>query len=389
MKHYHSEHSHPDIASWPEHVRHHRPRWWPENEEWPPRDRRHWRQIRKHNPFFLRFGCLFLTFTLLGLTFFFLAIAIILNALGIAHFALDQFRPLLPFGGIGLALLIALVVLVGTNLRRMSAPLDELLAASNRVADGDYSVRVDERGPSEVRSLTVAFNSMAARLQGHDQQRRAMLADVTHELRTPLTIIQGNLEGILDGLYPADEARLKSILEETQILSRLINDLRTLALAEGGALQLQREQTDLAALLQAMINAFRAQADLAGVKLEISLPNRALLLELDPERIREVLTNLIANALRYSPRGSIVMVTLTAVDETQKTGALVFVKDHGPGIAPVDLPHIFDRYYKSADSRGMGLGLSIAKYIVEAHGGKISAESSGGEGTTISFTVPG
>ena len=215
-----------------------------------------------------------------------------------------------------------------------------------------------------------------------------MLADVTHELRTPLTIIQGNLEGVLDGLYPADEARLKSILEETQILSRLIDDLRTLALAEGGSLQLQREQTDLVGLLHETVDAFQAQAEQNGVRLEISLPNHAVSQELDPERIREVLTNLIANALRYSPRGSTVTVAMQASDAMPEKEAVVSVKDEGPGIAPADLPHIFDRYYKSADSRGMGLGLSIAKYIVEAHGGTIKAESRSGGGTTISFTIP-
>jgi signal transduction histidine kinase len=332
---------------------------------------------------------MFLLFNLFGLLLFFLAVGFFLNLAGIVRIPFEQIRSLLPFGGIGLALLITLIILVGTNLRRVSVPLDELLAASNRVADGDYSVRVSERGPSEVRSLGVAFNTMAARLHGHDQQRRAMLADVTHELRTPLTIIQGNLEGVLDGLYPADEARLKSILEETQILSRLTDDLRILALAEGGALQLQREQADLTSLLHETIRAFQAKADQEGVKLDSSLPDRDVILDLDPERIRQVLANLIANALRYSPRGSAVIVRMQVTDDKPQEGALVSVKDNGPGIAPADLPHIFDRYYKTADSHGMGLGLSIAKYIVEAHGGTIKAENNNGSGTTISFTVPG
>ena len=155
---------------------------------------------------------------------------------------------------------------------------------------------------------------MASRLQVNDQQRRAMLADVSHELRTPLTIIQGNIEAILDGVYPADEARLKSILEETQILSRLVEDLRTLALAESGALQLKRESTDIAALIRDTVSAFQSQADAAEVKMELSLNNKPISLEIDPERIRQVLTNLISNALRYSPRGSSIKINLAESD---------------------------------------------------------------------------
>ncbi len=160
-----------------------------------------------------------------------------------------NFNGFYPSAVVFFAIVIAMLILSVLNLRRMSMPLDDLLDASNKVAEGDFSARVDERGPREVRSLAQGFNSMASRLQVNDQQRRAMLADVSHELRTPLTIIQGNIEAILDGVYPADEKRLKSILEETQILSRLVEDLRTLALAETGSLQLKREPTDIAALI--------------------------------------------------------------------------------------------------------------------------------------------
>jgi len=289
-----------------------------------------------------------------------------------------------PTGGVLLALMISLVVVAGANLRRMSMPLDDLLAASRRVAEGDYSVRVDPRGTLEVRSLASAFNSMAEQLQTHDRQRRSMLADVTHELRTPLTIIQGNLEGMLDGLYPPDEGRLRSILDETQILSRLTDDLRTLALAESGSLQLKQEPTDLGALVREMVAAFQSQAGPSGVQIELSAVTNEMILNLDPERIRQVLSNLISNAVRYSPHESSVRIDLTSGGD----GVKVAVTDSGPGIAAADLPHVFDRYYKSADSRGMGLGLSIAKYIVEAHGGRIQAESQPGSGTTISFTLP-
>jgi two-component system sensor histidine kinase BaeS len=367
---------------------HERPSWWPENEEWPPRGRHPWKRIPRHNPFFRRLGCVFAAFNLLSFIFIAAVIGFVLNAFGVIHFSIEQFQWVFPLGGLFLAFFISMAALAIMNLRRVSMPLDDLLDASHKIAEGDYSVRVEEKGVREMRSLTRAFNSMAERLQVNDQQRRAMLADVSHELRTPLTIIQGNLEAILDGVYPADKTKLKSILEETQILSRLIEDVRTLALAESGALQLKRESIDIAALIRETVSAFQPQADAADVKIDLSLSDKPSSLEIDSERIRQVLTNLISNALRYSPRGSSVKVNFVESALGVERHVLISVEDSGPGIASEDLPHVFDRFYKSRDSRGMGLGLSIAKYIVEAHGGEIKAESVAGEGTTISFSLP-
>jgi signal transduction histidine kinase len=226
---------------------------------------------------------------------------------------------------------------------------------------------------------------MAERLQVNDQQRRNMLADVSHELRTPLTVIQGNVEGILDGMYPADEARLQSILEETQVLSRLIEDLRTLALAESGALQLKKESTNLGELIRDTVAGFESQAKEKEISLELDL-NQMEDVNIDPQRIREVLSNLIGNALRYAPRQGVIKIGLAESGSGVQKEALLFVQDNGTGIESADLPHIFERFYKSSDSGGMGLGLSIAKYLVEAHGGRIWAESEGG--TKISFALP-
>ena len=331
---------------------------------------------------------MFAAFNLFSFVFIAALIGLLLNAFGIVHFSFEQFRWLFPLGGIFLAFVISMVALSVLNLRRMSMPFDDLLDASNKIAEGDYSARVDERGPHEIRSLTRAFNSMASRLQVNDQQRRAMLADVSHELRTPLTIIQGNLEAILDGVYPADEAKLKSILEETQILSRLIEDLRTLSLAESGSLQLKREATDITTLIRETVSAFQSQAMESNVSMELSLSDKSISLEIDPERIRQVLTNLVSNALRYSPQGSSIKITSMESRSGGEDRLVVSVEDSGPGIAPADLPHVFDRFYKTSDSRGMGLGLSIAKYIIEAHGGEIKAESEPGRGTKISFSLP-
>ena len=365
-----------------------RPPWWPENEEWPP-TRESWRRVGRRNPFFRRMGCFFFVFAFLAFV----------GLLGILRFVLAPFlnleagspldRPgyLLPFAFLGVILLIFAIGWGARSIRRISRPLDELVDASNKVAEGDYSVRVEEKGPPEVYSLMRGFNSMAERLQLSDQQRRSMLADISHELRTPITVIQGNVEGILDGLYPADEARLNSIIEETQILSRLVDDLRTLALAESGALHLKYEPTNLAELIRDAVSGFETQSKEKDIWIELSLVEGDEA-NVDPQRIREVLTNLLSNALRYSPRGGEIKVRLTEAASAGARSVTISVEDAGPGIEAHILPHVFDRFYKSSDSGGMGLGLSIAKYLVEAHHGKIWAESEVGEGTTISFTIP-
>jgi signal transduction histidine kinase len=366
----------------------HRPPWWPENEEWPP-SRAAWRRVGRRNPFFRRMGCFFFGFTFLAF----------MGLLGILRWILAPFidfpggtpidKPgyIVPIAFLGFVLLVFTVGWGARSLRRMFTPLDELFRASERVANGDYSVRVEEKGSPEIHSLMRSFNSMAERLQVHDQQRRNMLADVSHELRTPITVIQGNVEGILDGLYPADEPRLKSILEETQVLSRLVDDLRTLALAESGALRLKRESTNLAELIRDAVSGFEAQIKEKEIRVEMTLDGGEDA-NIDPQRIREVLTNLLSNALRYSPRGEEIQVRLTEANSSPERNVTISIEDHGPGIESAELPHVFERFYKSSDSGGMGLGLSIAKYLVEAHHGRIWAESEPGKGTTISFSLP-
>jgi signal transduction histidine kinase len=359
-----------------------RPRWWPTDEPWPPVDSertRAWRQMRGR--FLWRMGGLFALFMVLMWGCIALSIWGIASLLGIMDV------PARSLIGIPVPLVIIFVglILIARSLRHVALPFGDMLEAAGRVADGDYSTRVDERGPREVRALARAFNSMAARLQAHDEQRRNLLADVTHELRTPLTVIQGNLEGLLDGVYPRDDAHLTPILEETHVLSRLIDDLRTLALTESGALVLQREPTDLATLTNETVASFHAQADAAGVELSAEVGANLPMLEVDPARIRQVLENLIANALRYTPRGGTIRVRCLAEKTPRVTMA---VCDSGAGIPHEELPHIFERFYKSRDSKGTGLGLAIAKNLVAAHGGEISAQSEPGAGTQIQFSLP-
>jgi signal transduction histidine kinase len=363
-----------------------RPPWWPENEEWPPKRLRHMRG----RPFFRRMGCLFILFTFFAFSGFVALLRFIL-----APFIGFPNQP--HISGTEWLFLLAMVagflVLLGgvywgvRGLRRMSMPLDDLLDASNRVADGDYSARVDLKGTPEIRTLIHGFNAMAERLQENDRQRRAMLADVAHELRTPITVIQGNVEGILDGLYPADEARLKSIMEETQILARLVDDLRTLSLAESGSLQLRREPTDLNELIQDVVAGYESKSREKGIRFELPLKGVAEV-NVDPQRVREVLSNLIGNALHYAPSQGVVKVGLAESGSGPEKEALIFVEDNGPGIQTADMPHVFERFYKSNDSGGMGLGLSIAKYLIEAHGGRIWAESGAEKGIRISLTIP-
>jgi two-component system OmpR family sensor kinase/two-component system sensor histidine kinase BaeS len=231
--------------------------------------------------------------------------------------------------------------------------------------------------------LARAFNTMTTRLQDHDRQRRELMADVAHELRTPLTVMRGKVEGLIDGVYPLDPAQLKTVLEETHVLSRLVEDLRTLALSESGALRLQRESTDIVALAREAVRTLEPAASASGVTIGVDGVNAATA-EVDPVRIREVLINLLSNALRHTPAGGTVMVRIA----TDAGNVSVRVQDSGAGMSADDLARAFDRFHKGADSRGSGLGLTIAKGLVVAHGGEIDASSEPGRGTTVAFTVP-
>jgi signal transduction histidine kinase len=337
--------------------------------------------------FFLRMGCLFAAFNILALVVIFLIIGLLARWFGVLRIP-ESFRWIHPLGILFFLIGLTFLAWTGIGLRRLSMPLGDLLEAADRVAEGDYSVRVREQGPPEVRSLARGFNSMASRLQVADEQRRSMLADVTHEFRTPLTVIQGNLEGMMDGIYAADEDRLKSILEETQLLSRLVDDLRTLTLAEIGALQLNKEPTDLAVLIGETLTAFESRAFASGIDLRMQVDPNTPVLNVDPERLHQVLSNLVANAINYTPKGGQIQVRCSLDSTDSKRAVVIEVEDSGAGISPQDLPHIFDRFYKGRDSGGTGLGLAIARHLVEAHHGAIQAHSVLDEGTLIRVTLP-
>jgi two-component system sensor histidine kinase BaeS len=363
-----------------------RPPWWPDDEPWPPAGppgTRAWQRMRRH---FLRRAALFLGTVFLltvGLSALLLwGTASLLGLLRIpAHWTgLGQMAVAVAFG-----LVLVGAVFAARAFRRMAAPVGDVMAALGRIADGDYSARAAEQGPQEGRTLAQAFNTMAERLQLHEEQRRSLLTDISHELRTPLAVLQGTLEGMLDGVYPRDDAHLSSIVEETQILARLIDDLRTFSLAESLGLNLVKTPADLAELAKDAIASFHAQAGAVGVELRLDADSGLPLVDVDPERLRQVLNNLLSNALRYTAAGGTVRVRFTAGDPGH---VVLSVEDTGAGIPADELPHIFDRFYKSKDSRGTGLGLAIAKSLVAAHDGEISAHSTPGKGTTIRFTLP-
>jgi signal transduction histidine kinase len=225
---------------------------------------------------------------------------------------------------------------------------------------------------------------MTERLSTSEELRRNLLADVAHELRTPLSVIRGHAEGILDGLYPADRAHLEPLLEETAVMARLLEDLQTLSTAEAGVLRLHRERVDPADLIADAISAFGPRASERNVRLERHLSDDLPQLDVDRVRIGEILSNLISNALRHTPSGGSV-----AVSAERSERAVVFaVADTGRGIPAGALSQVFDRFVKASDSGGAGLGLAIARALVEAHGGAISATSELGRGTTVRFELP-
>jgi two-component system, OmpR family, sensor histidine kinase BaeS len=282
-----------------------------------------------------------------------------------------------------LPIAIALFALLG-GARSVGRPVGALVEAARRIEAGDYSTRVPEHGPHEVRSVARAFNSMSARLEADKARRQSFLADVAHELRTPLAVIRGQAEAIADGVYPADEAHLAPILDATRTLGLLVEDLRTLALSDAGSLFLNREEVDLRMLVEDAVAGAATQAAAAGVDLRADVEEGLGAIEADPARLRGVLANLLSNALRHTPAGGSIGVTAAR----EGSEALLSVEDSGEGIPPDLLPRVFDRFVRGAGSTGSGLGLAIARDVVEAHGGRIAVESRPASGTRVRVWLP-
>lgn len=284
------------------------------------------------------------------------------------------------------------LLLGGGLFYQITAPLDALAAASRKIAAGDLTARVRKPRGDEIGQVGQAFNAMADSLAQSEDARRNMIADIAHELRNPLGIIQGQLEGMLDGVFPASPEQIASIHEETLLLNRLVADLRDLALADAGQLRIMRQPTDLTALVEKTIAAFGTQAAEKNIALKGDAPASLPRVNIDAQRIEQVLRNLIGNALRYTPEGGVVSIQCSVYSK-QASSVMVRVSDTGPGIPADELPHVFERFWRGDKSRarhggGAGLGLAIAKQLVVAHGGKMGVESEPGRGATFWFTLP-
>lgn len=284
----------------------------------------------------------------------------------------------------------ALTMLLGLALTRsLVKPLRMVRDAARRIGAGELTYRVPITSRDEIGDLARQFNEMAEALERDERLRRQMMADIAHELRTPLSVIRGQVEALQDGVFELSPENLKPIHDQTLLLGRLVEDLRDLALAEAGRLPLERTEVSLERLIRRIVEAFQPRAQEKGLALSVELPEALPPVQADAQRLEQVLENLLSNALRYTPAGG--TVNVRAWEEPQ--WVVFTVEDTGTGIAAEDLPHIFERFYRADKARsradgGTGLGLSIAKQLVEAHGGRISAESAPGKGTRFTVRLP-
>lgn len=273
--------------------------------------------------------------------------------------------------------------------RQITRPVKALISGVRHLAKGELAYRVDVRSHDEIGELADSFNHMADSLEKMEQSRRRLTADIAHELRTPLTIIEGTVDGIIDGVFDADEEHLDSIREQTSRLTHLIGDLRDISLAESGQLKLNMAVTNINELVEQVVSRHEIQALKKNITFEMNRPENELEIRLDPLRIDQVISNLLTNAIRHTPPGGRITVSVS----NRQTGVEISVADTGEGISPDDLPRIFERFYRSGTSRarsegGTGLGLAIVKQMTEAHGGSVRVESKPGDGSTFVIDLP-
>ena len=300
-----------------------------------------------------------------GFVFFVLVVSAIVG--GLIAWVASPNRGL--FLVVGFLTIVAFSLVMRTVFRRTWAPVSDLIDATTQLGDGDTSVRMATRGPGPWSAVTSSFNTMAERLEEEYERRRRLLADLGHEMRTPLSVIQGEIEAVLDGVHPPES--LRNVVDEVGLMDRLLEDLRTLALTEAGRLTLVVEPTDIGQLVDDVVASFSTMISSQHVATNVST-HRASTAEVDPHRLHQVVANLVTNALIQMPEGGTLEVTVE--------GTTITIADTGPGIAADRLETVFERFQKSSDSKGSGLGLSIARDLVVAHGGTITVRnrSSGG-----------
>ncbi|NTW12215.1 MAG: HAMP domain-containing protein [Anaerolineales bacterium] len=293
--------------------------------------------------------------------------------------------------GAPIALTAIVLVTVFSLYTRFGRPLEELFNTINKVEEGDLSARVPENKSDMFSDLIKRFNKMVGELERAEQQRRNLTADIAHELRTPLHIIQGNLEGVIDGVYQPTTEHIKDTLDETRLLTRLVNDLQTLSLAETGQLPLHPTRFLLADLIADITSSFASRAASQGVDLKTNVTDSNQQITADYDRLDQVLSNLLSNALHHTPQGGTISIETESIVGEERS-VRIMVKDTGAGIASEDLPFIFDRFWRADKSRTershSGLGLAITKQLVHAHGGTIDVQSELGKGATFIIELP-
>lgn len=301
----------------------------------------------------------------------------------------DAVNQALVIGALVGALAAALFGVVAA--RRLIRPLGTVRAATREMAKGRYDVPVPVPHERELAELAADVNTLGHGLADTEARRVRLLSEVGHEMRTPLTVIDGYVEGMIDGVLPVTPEQLGRVSEEVRRLSRLSEDLSTLSRAEEGRLGLSREQVDLSTVVRAAAERLRPQAEDAGIALTVSVGQEELLARVDPDRIAQVVTNLIGNSIRATPAGGELRVSCTGEDGQ----AVIEVSDTGEGLAEVELERVFERFYRVPVRRvaehdtGSGIGLTIARGIMREHGGDLKASSAGpGGGATFTARLP-
>lgn len=329
-----------------------RPQWWPDNEKWPGANR------------WPGWG---LGLVLIPIIFF-ISMGFVVGR--------GRHGPwfLWPLG------ILFFVFVIRRRSRPRWFPVSRLVDAAGQLAAGDYTARVPDIQGGPMRDVIHSFNGMASQLEHSAEQRRRWLADLGHELRNPLTVIQGELEAMIDGVHQPNQEQLAMLLDEAEVMARLLDDLRTLSLTEAGELKLEMDSVEVRVIVEDVLASLRDEARRRELTLRAEVAEGTI--EVDPLRLREVLSNIGRNALRHATR-----VVSVAAHEEGGTWSIT-VHDDGSGIPEHLLPRVFDRFVKGGDSKGTGLGLSIARDLVEAHGGTINAVSAPGTGTLFTITLP-
>jgi len=285
---------------------------------------------------------------------------------------------------------VAVALVIGLILtRQITRPVRALISGARHLTKGELSYRVTVKSRDEIGELADSFNIMASSLEKGEQSRRQLTADIAHELRTPLTVIEGTVDGIIDGVFKPDTEHLRTIKEQTSMLTHLISDLRDLSLAESGQLKLNLTSTDMVELVRRMVSNYEINDREENIRIKLEEEPQISEIEADTVRMEQVISNLLTNAIRHTPSSGSISVTI----KNDEGGLAISVADTGEGIAQDDLPHVFERFYRSGSSRsrkegGTGLGLAIVKQMVEAHGGKVWVESKKGTGSIFSILLP-